>query len=108
MSEDDGQGTQRGFLASEENFLALRNMHTRNLIVPIVGDFAGVKALRAVGKYVREHDTKVTVFYTSNVEQYLFQQGDDWNRFYENVATLPIGDASAFIRSLSNGNGFRP
>jgi hypothetical protein len=33
---------------------------------------------------------------------YLFQQGDDWKRFYGNVATLPVNEKSVFIRSVSN------
>ena len=44
--------------------------------MPLVGDFAGAKALRAVGDWVRRQDAVVDVFYVSNVEQYLFQQGD--------------------------------
>lgn len=107
MSEDDGTGAQRGFLATEENFQALKDFESRNLLVPIVGDFAGEKALRAVGNYAREHHATVDVFYTSNVEQYLWQQGDDWNRFYKNVATLPLGEHSTFIRSASGGMAYR-
>jgi hypothetical protein len=33
---------------------------------------------------------------------YLFQQGDDWKKFYGNVATLPVTETSTFIRSVSN------
>ena len=52
---------------------------------------------------MRERGGTITAFYTSNVEQYLFQQADDWRKFYENVATLPVDSTSAFIRSLSSG-----
>src|SRR5439155_26204275 len=38
-------------------------------------------------------------FYTSNVEQYLFDQADDWQRFYTNLATLPLDSSSTLIRS---------
>ena len=108
MLESDGQGNNRAYLASEANFGLLKDLETRNLIVPLVGNFSGDKTVRAVGHYLREHGATVSVFYTSNVEQYLFQQGDDWQRFYANVATLPLDSTSTFIRSLSNGNGFRP
>jgi hypothetical protein len=108
MLESDGQGNNRGYLASETNYLALKEMQTNNLLVPLVGNFSGDKTLRAVGRYLKERGATVTTFYTSNVEQYLFQQGDDWQRFYNNVATLPLDSTSTFIRSLSNGNGFRP
>ena len=69
--------------------------------MPIVGDFAGDKALRAVGAYLRRRGATVTAFYTSNVEQYLFR-GDDWQRFFANVSTLPVDDSSTFIRAYFN------
>lgn len=108
MLESDGLGNNRSYLGDEANFRVLKEMQTNNQIVPLVGNFSGDKTMRTVGKYLKDHGAKVTAFYTSNVEQYLFQQGDDWQRFYNNVATLPLDSSSTFIRSLSNGNGFRP
>jgi hypothetical protein len=102
MSETDGQGENRSYLATEENFRTLREYHKNNAIVPVVGDFGGDKALRAVGDYVRQHNATVTAFYTSNVEQYLFQEAYAWRRFLQNVATFPIDSKSTFIRSISN------
>ena len=102
QKETDGQGKNRAYLGSEGSYRALRDLELRNLLVPVVGDFAGDKALRAVGAWVREHGATISAFYTSNVEQYLFQQGDQWSRFYTNVATLPTDSTSTFIRSLSN------
>jgi len=103
MMESDGSGGQRSYLASEENYRTLRELERNNLIVPLVGDFAGDKAIRAVGQYVREHSATVTAFYTSNVEQYLFQS-DDWKKFFGNVATLPVDSSSTFIRAVFNFN----
>ena len=103
MTTDDGQGKNRSFLATEENYRLLRNMQTKNLIVPLVGDFGGRKALRAVGQYLKNHDATVTAFYLSNVEQYLFQDSA-WRNFYANVATLPLDASSQFIRSVNGGN----
>src|SRR5437867_3493194 len=88
MTATDDQGQARSYLATEENFQFVRQMERKNLIVPLVGDFAGTKALRKIAQYVKDHGGTVTAFYTSNVEQYLFQQGDDWRRFYRNVATF--------------------
>jgi hypothetical protein len=107
MAETDGRGVQRSYLATEENYRALRDLELNNLIVPLVGDFAGDKALRTVGKYLKEHNATVTAFYTSNVEQYLFQQADDWRRFFQNVATLPLDAKSTFIRAVFNYGGYR-
>src|SRR4030095_4019695 len=93
MMESDGTGAQRSYLANEENYRWLRDLERDNLLVPLVGDFAGDKAIKSVGQYVRDNGATVTAFYTSNVEQYLFQS-DDWKKFFGNVATLPVDTAS--------------
>ena len=102
MTETDARGEHRSYLATDENFRILRGLEKNNAIVPLVGDFAGPKALRSVGRYLKEHGATATAFYTSNVEQYLFQQDEDWKKFYANVATLPVDERSTFIRSVSN------
>jgi len=104
MVEHDLDGTQRSFLASEALYGALRDMELRNLIVPLVGDFAGPKALRSVARFLDMHHATVSVFYTSNVEQYLFR-GDLWQRFYDNVGALPIDERSTFIRAYFANQG---
>lgn len=100
MTETDSAGTQRSWLASEENYGVIRDLERRNLIVPLVGDFAGPRAIRAVGDWLRDHDATVSAFYLSNVEQYLFRQGADAKKFFENVATLPVDSSSVFLRAL--------
>jgi hypothetical protein len=99
----DGAGNYLAFLGTEPAYRFVRDMQRRNMIVPVAGNFAGPKAIRAVGDYLRAHDATVTAFYLSNVEQYLFQQGDDWRKWFENVATLPLDSASTFIRSGRGG-----
>jgi hypothetical protein len=104
MTADDGTGLNRSYLANEENFNVLKNLETKNLLVPVVGDFGGPKAIREVGKYLKSIDAMVSTFYLSNVEQYLGQDGKT-GAFLSNVATLPIDDSSRFIRSGGNGFG---
>lgn len=104
MTATDDRGTPRSFLAAEGTYLALRELQERNLIIPVVGDFGGPRALRSVGSYLTGRGLKVRVFYTSNVESYLFRS-EAWHGFYENVASLPIDSRSILIRSLS-GRGF--
>jgi hypothetical protein len=102
--ETDMAGAQRSYMAIEANYRFLKGMQERNLIVPLVGDFGGPKALRAVGKYLADNGETVTAFYLSNVEQYLFQS-DAWLYFYRNVGTMPLDSASTFIRSVFNNQG---
>ena len=99
MTTADDDGQPRSYLASEDDFQFLREMQRENLIVPLVGDFAGTKAIRAVAGYLKDHQATATTFYTSNVEQYLFEQADDWRRFYTNLTSLPLDSSSTLIRS---------
>ena len=102
MTETDENGRFRSYLAEETSYRYLRDLQQRNLIVPMVGDFGGDAALRNVARWLREHDATVGVFYASNVEQYLFQQGAAAARFYANLGTFPTDSLSTFVRSASN------
>jgi hypothetical protein len=102
MVETDNRGEPRSYLSSEEAFLVLKRIEDKNLVVPVVGDFAGGKALRAVGGYVRRRHATVNVFYTSNVEFYLREAGG-LPRFFDNVAALPVDRDSIFIRASFTG-----
>jgi hypothetical protein len=100
QSLTDAVGERMAFLADDRRYEFVRAMEMRNLIVPVVGDFAGPKAIRAVGAWLKERKANVGAFYLSNVEQYLFRSPYDAARFYENVATLPTDTTSMFIRSV--------
>ena len=100
----NAEGVNMAFLATEENYRWLRTYQSKNLVVPVVADFAGPKAIRAVGEYLKGRDAVVTAFYTSNVEQYLFNGYGGEQRFYHNVTSLPLDSTSTFIRSLPAGS----
>ena len=105
MQATDRAGVNHSYVATEENYKILREFERNNLLVPIVGDFAGDKALRAVGQYLKDRGAVVNYVYTSNVEQYLFQN-DAWQRYYDSVSTLPLDDHSTFLRAYFD-RGFR-
>ncbi|HTL01517.1 MAG TPA: hypothetical protein VL243_04800, partial [Vicinamibacterales bacterium] len=102
MTAVDAEGRPRSYLATEQNYQVLRDLESRNLMVPVVGNFGGPKAIRAVGQYVKEHGSAVSAFYLSNVEMYLNQQ-NLWEAFCRNVAALPLDPTSTFIRSARGG-----
>jgi hypothetical protein len=104
MVSTDQAGTLRSYLATEENFAFMKQLEARNMLLPVVGNFAGPKAIRAVGGWLKEHNAVVSAFYLSNVEQYLNMDGI-WNDFCANAATLPIDETSQFIRSFRGGGG---
>jgi hypothetical protein len=82
----------------------MKQLETRNMLLPVVGNFAGPKAIRAVGAWLKAHNAFVSAFYLSNVEQYLNMDGI-WGDFCSNAAQLPIDDTSQFIRSYRGGGG---
>jgi hypothetical protein len=104
MTATDSAGVMRSYLASEAAFAFLKDLQSRNLVVPVVGDFGGPKAIRAIGQYLKARGATVGAFYLSNVEQYLRQDGK-WNTFCQNVAALPLDPSSTFIRSSSGFGG---
>lgn len=95
MTLTDGAGKNWSYLAAKESYDRVRELEQKNLIVPLVGDFAGPKAIRAAGQYLRDHGAVVNVFYISNVEDYIRQV---WSRYTGNVASLPLDSSSLFIR----------
>jgi hypothetical protein len=114
MTDTDANKKQWSFLATEENYQFVRDMQLRNMFIPIVGDFAGPKAIRKVAEYTKQHGAIVSAFYVSNVEVYLEGTGgpvsartgnaEKRSRFYDNVAELPVDRSSLFIRFVGAGN----
>jgi hypothetical protein len=105
MTETDENGAYRSYLATEERFAIVKALQSKNLVIPVVGDFGGPKAIRAVGSYLKSHGAVVSTLYLSNVEQYL-EQDSKWKVFCRNVASLPLNRSSTFIRSSNRGRGF--
>jgi hypothetical protein len=100
MTAEDGTRQARSYLASEETFSFVKQLEARNLVVPLVGDFAGPTAIRAVGHYLTSHHATVAAFYVSNVEELLRGRRAD---FCRSVATLPLDQTSTLIRALRGG-----
>ena len=99
MATTDLTGRNHAFLETEQSFQILKQYELNNLIVPLVGDFGGDGAIRAIGRYVKDHNGSIGVFYTSNVEEYLFK-GNTWRKFVSNISALPITEQSIFIRAF--------
>ena len=113
LLETTFEGEQASFLGSESAYKTVMDLQRRNLVIPVVGDFAGETSLKSISEYVRSHDSTISVFYVSNVELYLtissFNEDVEYNestfaRYFENVVSMPIDDSSLFIRSYANDN----
>jgi hypothetical protein len=105
MMSADGDDHPGSYLATEESFRVVKELESKNLLVPVVGNFGGPKAIRAVGQFLKDHGAVVSAFYLSNVEMYLMQQSL-WEAFCRNVASLPLDAGSTFIRSARGSGGY--
>jgi len=85
MRVTDGQGNNRNFLASDANYQFVRDMQKKNLIVPIVGDFAGPKALRAILCLERRRIHSIAA---RDVECLLPECGHPSHHFIEHVCSI--------------------
>ncbi|OFV95266.1 MAG: hypothetical protein A3H28_03845, partial [Acidobacteria bacterium RIFCSPLOWO2_02_FULL_61_28] len=84
LLETDTKGRQRSFLASEGDFQFVRSLQRRDGVIPVVGDLGGTHALAAIGRWMTERDERLSAFYVSNVENYLFRDGG-FGRYMENL-----------------------
>lgn len=98
MLERDLEGRPGHYLNLKRDFQFLKEMQEENRILPVMGDFGGKKALRAIARYLREQETPVSVFYTSNVEFYLFRSRT-FSQFMDNIGSFPLHPDSLLLRS---------
>jgi hypothetical protein len=104
--ETDLDGNRGNFLAHEQDYQFVRDLQEQNRVVPVVGDFAGPKAIASIASYLRKNSYPVSAFYTSNVEQFLFEE-DVFDNFADNVSKLPTTPQSVIIRAILRG-GMHP
>lgn len=102
MTETDGRGVSRSYLASEASYATVRDLQQRNLIIPVVGDYGNGAALRGVAEWLRGYDATLGAFYASNVEQYLYMQENAAPSFFASLAVFPRDEKTRFIRGVSN------
>src|SRR5688572_28836770 len=108
LLQTDRSGTEQGYLSSEELFQWMKRFQSENRLIPIVGDFAGPRAFKAVAGFLQKNGLMVSAFYTSNVEYYLFD-GSQWRPYVANVRGLPITEDAVFIRAyFANAAGTHP
>lgn len=100
--ERDLSGQVASFLAREEDYEFLRDLQRRGRVIPVVGDFGGQRALQGIGRELAGRGLKVGVFYTSNVEFYIFRQGT-FRRYVENMRALPWAEPGLIVRSYFGG-----
>ena len=99
LRETDAAGRQANYLAFEDAFQFVKGLQARDLVIPITGDLSGPSALRAIGRLLASRGERLSAFYVSNVEFYLFGDGT-FPRFVGNLERIPHGANSVIIRSV--------
>jgi hypothetical protein len=101
--ERDLTGRRSSYLASESDWLFIKSLQARHMVIPVVGDLAGRHALVAIGRDIAAQRSQVSALYVSNVEQYLWRD-DSFSQFAQNAASLPRNSRSVLIRSYFGRN----
>ena len=107
IADTDPSGRHGNFLAAEDAFQFVRGLQEKDRIIPVVGDLSGPTALVNVGKAIAARGEKLTAFYASNVEFYLFREGS-FGRFVSNLRRIPHAANAVLIRSFFNRGGTVP
>jgi hypothetical protein len=104
LLETDQQGHRWSFLASDDGFETVRSLEQRDLIIPVVGDLGGSFALLKIGQFMASRGDRLSAFYASNVEFYLFGDGK-FEHYVQNLSHIPHTGRSLIIRSVFGGFG---
>ena len=99
LLETDSSGRQANYLASEEAFQFVKSLQERDLVIPVIGDISGPSALAAIGRLLATRGERMSAFYASNVEFYLYGQGT-FPGFVANLRQIPHAPNSVVIRSV--------
>jgi hypothetical protein len=99
LLETDPAGRQANFLASEDAYQFVKSLQARDLIIPVVGDFGGPTALANIGRELKRRGERMSAFYVSNVEFYLYGQGT-YAGFLTNLRQIPRTPGSVVIRAV--------
>jgi hypothetical protein len=102
LLETDRKGRKLSYLASEDDFAFVKALEARDGVIPVVGDLSGPHAVAAIGQLMAQRGERLSAFYVSNVENYLFRDGA-YARYVENLKRLPRSDRSLIVRAIFGG-----
>jgi hypothetical protein len=102
MTADDVQGVEHVYGAFFQYGPAIQYSSNEGPGAAYQPTYADLMLATDTNGRTRSYLTTVSVFYLSNVEQYLRLQRS-WNTFCANVAALPLDDMSTFVRAGHGG-----
>jgi hypothetical protein len=99
LLETDRSGNYGNYLASEAAFQFVKSLQAQDRVIPVVGNLAGDRALASIARLMSDRGERLSAFYVSNVELYLWQDGA-FSQFMANLARLPSEPRSVVIRAV--------
>jgi hypothetical protein len=105
LVETDRDGHHGNYLAAEDDYQFVRALEQRDLVIPVIGNLSGASALPKIAELIESRGERLSAFYTSNVEFYLFGDGT-FPRYFQNLKRLPHTPQSVIIRSMFDGYAF--
>jgi hypothetical protein len=100
--EQDLEGNRASYLATEDGWRVVKDLESRDRIIPVVGNLAGNKAFPAIGREIAARGERVSALYVSNVEMYIWRDGS-FDTFATHAARLPRDERSVIVRSFFGG-----
>lgn len=105
--EHDLDGHEASYLAREDDFRYVKEMHASNRIIPVVGNLGGEGAFAAIGRELASRGERLSAIYTSNVEFYIW--GDSaFSRFARTLVQMPRAPNAVIIRSYFSRGDVHP
>jgi hypothetical protein len=98
MAERTRSGRPGHWLADDAMFETVRALQRNDSILPVVADWSGGSAMRAVADHQRKMKMQVGVVYVSDVEFFLFR-GGLFDRYVASLAGLPIHPRAVVVRT---------
>ena len=100
--ERDLDGREASYLAQEDDFRYVQALERRGRVIPLVGDFGGSRTFKGIGRFLEDRGDRISLFYASNVEFYVFRQ-QVFRRYADNLRALPWSTRALIARSYFGG-----
>ncbi len=105
--ERDLEGAMRSYLAREDDWRFVRDLHVQGRIIPVVGNLAGPQAFPGLARELRARGVGLSALYTSNAELYVWRDGG-FAEFAQSVSRMPLAPSAVIIRSHFDRSGMHP
>lgn len=95
------KATEFGWLANQESYAYVQQLHQQDRIIPVAGDMLATKGLRSIGETAKAMKVPIRIYYTSNAPT--AWGGRLTQEYRDNVSALPFDDRSILLATYNTG-----